>query len=139
MMSLAAILDRPPLRLVRVGACAGAELLGMASAADAFRTGALVDAQFGLSASAAQWLTYVLAVRAGGGEGLALGLLQGMVLKRRLPLLGFRSRLATTSASLQPFGGTHIIQSRYPHRHQQASWGRRASQSSRMRGSCCRP
>jgi hypothetical protein len=90
MMSLPAILGRVPLGLAWVGACASAELLGMALAAGAFGIGALVDAQSGLSLSTVRWLTYALAVGAGGGEGLALGLLQGMVLKRRLPLLNFR-------------------------------------------------
>jgi hypothetical protein len=73
MMSLPAIPDRLPLGLAWVGACASAELFGMALAAGAFGIGAFVDAQSGLSASAARWLTYALAVGAGGGEGLALG------------------------------------------------------------------
>jgi hypothetical protein len=98
MMRFATRLNRVPVGIAWIGACAGAELLGMALAAGAFGIGALLDAQPGLSAPAARWLTYALAVAAGGGEGLALGLLQGMVLKRRLPFLDLRHFIAAMVA-----------------------------------------
>jgi hypothetical protein len=98
MMPFAASLNRVPVGLAWVGACAGAELLGMALAAGAFGIGVVLDSHSGLPASAARWLTYALAVAAGGGEGLALGLMQGMVLKRRLPPLDLRHFVAAMVA-----------------------------------------
>lgn len=81
-----------------IGACAAAELIGMAAAASAGAAAAHLNPDDGVATFAMRCVQYGLFVAAGGTEGAALGIFQGLALKTWLQGFALRRWIAACVA-----------------------------------------